>query len=109
MSDQDQQHHQGPADSLLLAEKVKPKKPAMYAVIMLNDDFTPMEFVVYVLQKVFRHNMEEATRLMLQVHHEGQSVVGIYSYDIAQTKIEKVHALAREEEHPLQCTLEPED
>lgn len=95
--------------AILTQERVEIKHPRMYAVIMLNDDFTPMDFVIYVLQSVFKKSIEEATRMMLQVHTEGQSKIGVYPYDIANTKVHKVHELAKREEHPLQCVLEPED
>lgn len=105
--DTDQSNHDSGLD-LLLEEKIELKEPQLYQVIMLNDDFTPMEFVVYVLQSVFGHPLEAATKMMLQVHQEGKSRVGIYTYDIAQTKVEKVRVLAEQEEHPLQCVVEPD-
>ncbi len=84
------------------------KKPALYKVLMLNDDYTPMEFVVYVLQQFFRKSMEEATTIMLHVHQRGVGVCGIYTYEIAENKVMQVMDLAREHQHPLQCTLERE-
>ncbi len=87
-----------------LAQRVEP--PKLYKVLMLNDDFTPMEFVVYVLQAHFRHDIESATQIMLKIHHEGRAVCGVYTKDIAATKVELVLAAAREAGHPLQCIME---
>lgn len=84
----------------------KTRKPSLYKVIMLNDDYTPMEFVVYVLQKFFNKGLQDATRIMLHVHQNGIGICGIYPYEIAETKVTQVMDLAREKEHPLQCTLE---
>ncbi len=86
--------------------KAKTKKPSMYRVLLLNDDFTPMEFVVIILQKIFRKKSPEATEIMLQVHNNGVGCAGIYTYEVAETKIEQVMNLARKNEHPLQCTME---
>lgn len=81
----------------------------MYQVVLLNDDYTPMEFVVVVLQELFCKDLETATRIMLQVHNEGRGVCGIYPYDIAATKVEQVLSIARQSGHPLQCLCEPTD
>ena len=78
----------------------------MYRVILLNDHYTTMEFVVEVLMKVFRKPLQEATHIMLDVHRKGQGTVGVFTRDIAETKVSQVHALAREREYPLQCTYE---
>jgi len=86
------------------ASRVKP--PPMYQVVLLNDDFTPMEFVVGVLQKFFGKAREQATQIMLKVHHEGRGVCGVYPKDIAATKVELVLAAARRDGHPLQCIME---
>ena len=86
----------------------KTKRPPMYRVLMHNDDFTTRDFVVYVLMSVFRHSEASATRVMLHVHHNGVGVAGIYPYEIAESKVEKVTALARKYEFPLRCTLEEE-
>ena len=86
------------------AQRVEP--PKLYQVVMLNDDFTPMEFVVYVLQAHFRHDIETATQIMLKIHHEGRGVCGVYTKDIAATKVELVLAATREAGHPLQCIME---
>jgi ATP-dependent Clp protease adaptor protein ClpS len=79
----------------------------MYQVVLLNDDYTPMEFVVGVLQKFFNKSEDEATRIMLQVHHEGRGVCGVYSRDVAATRVAQVAQYARAKQHPLQCVMEP--
>ncbi|MEO5337591.1 MAG: ATP-dependent Clp protease adapter ClpS [Magnetospirillum sp. WYHS-4] len=84
----------------------KTKKPSMYKVLLLNDDFTPMDFVVLVLERFFSKTAEEATRIMLHVHHRGVGVAGVYTYEVAETKANQVIELARKNQHPLQCTLE---
>ena len=93
---------------LLLESKPKTKKPSMYNVLLLNDDYTPMEFVIEVLEKVFQKNREEATQIMLHVHQRGVGVCGIYTYDLAETKAMQVMNYARKYEHPLQVQLEKE-
>ena len=85
-------------------QKVKP--PQMYQVVMLNDDYTPMEFVVVVIQEFFDKDRETATQIMLKIHHEGRAVCGVYTRDVAATKVELVLAAARRAGHPLQCILE---
>jgi ATP-dependent Clp protease adaptor protein ClpS len=85
-------------------QRVEP--PRLYQVVMLNDDYTPMEFVVLVLQEYFLHDIETATQIMLKIHHEGRGICGVYSKDIASTKVELVQAAAKRAGHPLQCTLE---
>ena len=82
------------------------KPPRMFQVVMLNDDFTPMEFVVMVLQEYFKRDRDTATQIMLQIHHEGRGVCGVYSKDVAATKVELVLAAARRAGHPLQCIME---
>ena len=86
--------------------KPKTKKPAMYKVIMLNDDYTPMEFVILVLERFFSKNSEEATTIMMHVHQKGVGICGVYTYEVAETKVQQVMDLARQHQHPLQCTLE---
>ena len=86
--------------------RAKAKKPSLYKVLMLNDDYTPMEFVVLVLQSFFRMSIEDATRVMLHVHQRGVGVCGIFPYEVAETKVAQVMDFARKNEHPLQCTLE---
>jgi ATP-dependent Clp protease adaptor protein ClpS len=108
-------HRLGPADNdrdgqTGLATKVKPKtkRPPLYKVMLLNDDFTPMEFVVLVLERFFGMNHAQAFELMLTVHKKGLAVVGVFSYEIAETKVAQVMDLARQHQHPLQCTMERE-
>ncbi|WP_370638916.1 ATP-dependent Clp protease adapter ClpS [Croceicoccus sp. Ery5] len=86
--------------------RAKPKKPSQFKVLMLNDDYTPMEFVVMVLKRYFRMDMEQATRVMLHVHQRGVGVCGVFPYEIAETKVNQVMDFARANQHPLQCTLE---
>jgi ATP-dependent Clp protease adaptor protein ClpS len=87
-------------------EVVRPKPPSMYKVILLNDDYTPMEFVVDVLQRFFSKTREQATYIMLKVHTEGAGICGVYPHEIAETKVNQVLGYAREYQHPLQCTME---
>ena len=85
---------------------VRTKPPALYQVVLLNDDFTPMEFVVMILQQYFQRDLNTATHIMLKIHHEGRGVCGVYPKDIAATKVELVIAAARRDGHPLQCIME---
>jgi ATP-dependent Clp protease adaptor protein ClpS len=89
-----------------VATRTRPKKPSMFKVLMLNDDFTPMEFVVMVLKRFFQMDMEQATRVMLHVHQRGVGVCGIFPYEIAETKVNQVMDCAAQNQHPLRCTLE---
>ncbi len=99
-------HVQG--DGLALEEaKPKLKKPPLYKVVLLNDDYTPMDFVVSVLELFFSKPRDQATRIMLQVHTQGKGVCGVFSREIAETKVHQVNTFARENQHPLMCTLEP--
>ncbi|MDH5288187.1 MAG: ATP-dependent Clp protease adapter ClpS [Betaproteobacteria bacterium] len=91
---------------LLEAEKTKAKPPPLYKVLLLNDDYTPMDFVVVVLQTVFGMSREKATRVMLQVHRNGMGECGTYTREIAAAKVDQVVDLARRHQHPLQCTME---
>jgi ATP-dependent Clp protease adaptor protein ClpS len=84
----------------------KPKKPSQFKVLLLNDDYTPMEFVVMVLKRIFNMDLEQATRVMLHVHQKGVGVCGVFPYEIAETKVNQVMDFARRNQHPLQCTLE---
>jgi ATP-dependent Clp protease adaptor protein ClpS len=86
--------------------RTRSKTPSPYKVLMLNDDYTPMEFVVHVLQRFFKMSVDDATRVMLAVHQRGVGVCGIFSYEVAETKVAQVIDCARENQHPLQCTLE---
>lgn len=89
--------------------RVKTRKPSMYRVLLLNDDYTPMEFVVHILEQYFNKSPEQAMRIMLHVHQKGVGVCGVYTYEVAETKVAQVMDLARRHEHPLQCTMEKED
>ncbi|MCC6197054.1 MAG: ATP-dependent Clp protease adapter ClpS [Burkholderiales bacterium] len=97
------QEHRG---TVLEAEKAKVKPPPLYKVMLLNDDYTPMDFVVVVLQTVFAMSREKATQVMLQVHREGMGVCGTYTREVASAKVEQVIGIARKHQHPLQCTME---
>jgi ATP-dependent Clp protease adaptor protein ClpS len=106
MSDIGKRGEEGPGTSVVVKAKPKTKKPSMYKVLMLNDDYTPMEFVVHILERFFAKNRHEATRIMLHVHRRGVGVCGVYTYEVAETKVTQVMDFARQHQHPLQCTLE---
>ena len=93
---------------LLLKPRPKTRKPNMYKVLLLNDDYTPMEFVVHVLERFFNKNRQEATDIMLHVHRRGVGICGIFTYEVAETKVAQVMDFARANEQPLQCTMEKE-
>lgn len=95
-----------PSTGVAVQSRVKAKKPSLYKVILLNDDYTPMEFVIMVLERFFNKSHEEATQIMLHVHQKGVGVCGVFTYEIAETKVTQVMDMAREQQHPLQCTLE---
>ncbi len=97
---------EGPNTAVVVKARPKTRKPAMYKVLMLNDDYTPMEFVVHVLERFFQKSREEATRIMLHVHRRGVGVCGVFTYEVAETKVTQVMDLARQNQHPLQCTIE---
>jgi ATP-dependent Clp protease adaptor protein ClpS len=103
MSDKTKKEEQGD-----VLERQRVEKPPKYKVLLLNDDYTTMEFVVFVLMQVFRHSQASATRVMLHIHNTGVGVAGIYSREVAETRVAQVEKVAREAGHPLQCTLEPE-
>jgi ATP-dependent Clp protease adaptor protein ClpS len=86
--------------------RTKTQKPAMYKVLLLNDDYTPMEFVIYVLQRFFSKSAEDATKIMLHVHQNGVGICGVFTYEVAETKVTQVMDMARQHDHPLQCTME---
>ena len=94
------------SETVLEADRAKTEPPRMFKVVLLNDDFTPMEFVVVVLQRFFSMDRERATLVMLQVHREGSGLCGIFPKDIASTKVEQVCAFARQNQHPLACVME---
>lgn len=92
----------------ILRTRPKTKKPSLYRVLLLNDDYTPMEFVVHVLERFFGKSREAATEIMLHVHHRGVGVCGVYTFEVAETKVAQVIEFARRHQHPLQCTMEKE-
>jgi ATP-dependent Clp protease adaptor protein ClpS len=96
----------GPATSVIAKVKPKTKRPNLYRVLILNDDYTPMEFVVQVLEKFFQKDVEAATKIMLHVHHHGIGECGVFTYEIAETKVTQVMDFARKNQHPLQCVME---
>jgi ATP-dependent Clp protease adaptor protein ClpS len=87
-------------------QTARTKPPSLFQVVMLNDDYTPMEFVIQVLQQFFQHDLETATLIMLKIHHEGRGVCGVFTRDVAATKVELVLSAARRHQHPLQCIME---
>ena len=92
--------------AVIARTKPKTKKPSLYRVLLLNDDYTPMEFVVHVLERFFQKNRDEATRIMLHVHNHGVGECGIFTYEVAETKVTQVMDFARQHQHPLQCVME---
>ncbi|MCB5409654.1 ATP-dependent Clp protease adapter ClpS [Pseudogemmobacter sp. CC-YST710] len=110
LSDQGDTPGGGPADETSLLTKPKPKtqRPPMYKVMLLNDDYTPMEFVVHILERFFGMNHAQAFDIMLAVHKKGLAVVGVFSAEVAETKVAQVMDFARRHQHPLQCTMEKE-
>jgi ATP-dependent Clp protease adaptor protein ClpS len=96
----------GPGTAVITKTKTQTKKPNLYRVLLLNDDYTPMEFVVHVLERFFNKDREAATRIMLHVHHHGIGECGIYTYEVAETKVTQVMDFARKHQHPLQCVME---
>jgi ATP-dependent Clp protease adaptor protein ClpS len=96
----------GTGTGVVTRTRTETRKPSLYKVLLLNDDYTPMEFVVHVLQRFFRMSMEDATRVMLHVHQRGVGVCGIFTYEVAETKVTQVMDFAKQHQHPLQCTLE---
>jgi len=96
----------GPTTSVITKVKPKTKRPNLYRVLILNDDYTPMEFVVLVLEKFFQKDVEAATKIMLHVHHHGIGECGVFTYEIAETKVTQVMDFARKHQHPLQCVME---
>ena len=96
----------GSGTAIATRTKAVPKQPDLYRVLLLNDDYTPMEFVVHVLMRFFNRTEEESTQIMLHVHHHGVGECGVYTYEIAETKVTQVMDFAREHQHPLQCVME---
>ncbi len=108
MADKDHNNGNGTGTGVVVRTRPKTKKPAMYKVLLLNDDYTPMEFVVHILERFFGKSIEEASRIMLHVHQRGVGVCGIYTFEVAETKVNQVMDFSRQQQHPLQCTLEKE-
>ena len=98
----------GPGTAVITKTKTQTKRPNLYRVLILNDDYTPMEFVVHVLERFFGKGRDEATRIMLHVHQKGVGVCGVYTFEVAETKVTQVMDFARNHQHPLQCTMEKE-
>jgi ATP-dependent Clp protease adaptor protein ClpS len=97
---------EGPGTALLTKTRTRTKRPNLYRVLLLNDDYTPMEFVVHVLERFFNKDREAATRIMLHVHQNGVGECGVFTYEIAETKVTQVMDFARKHQHPLQCVME---
>jgi ATP-dependent Clp protease adaptor protein ClpS len=106
--DKDQDGNNGDGNGVALQTRTRTKKPAMYKVLMLNDDYTPMEFVVHVLERIFGKSRTEANTIMMHVHRRGVGVCGVFTYEVAETKVNQVTEFARRNQHPLRCTLEKE-
>ena len=103
----DPPHFDGDEETgVVVKPRDRTKRPAMYKVLMLNDDYTPMEFVVHVLERFFNRSHQDATTIMLHVHQRGVGVCGVYTYEVAETKVAQTMDLARQHQHPLQCTIE---
>lgn len=113
LSNEDDDREAGvPGDDVEVLDRPQPqtktRRPSLYKVLLLNDDYTPMEFVVHILERYFHKNRDEATGIMLSVHHEGVGVCGVYTYEVAETKVLQVMESARQHQHPLQCVMERE-
>ena len=104
--DDDRRDDGGGNTGVIVETRPKTKKPSMYKVLLLNDDFTPMEFVVHVLERFFAMTTEQATEVMLSVHRRGVGICGVFPYEVAETKVTQVMDFARQHQHPLQCILE---
>jgi ATP-dependent Clp protease adaptor protein ClpS len=98
----------GTGTGIVTKTRPKVKKPSLYKVLLLNDDYTPMEFVVHILEKFFSKNREDAVEVMLHVHRHGVGICGVFTYEVAETKVAQVIEFARRHQHPLQCTMEKE-
>jgi ATP-dependent Clp protease adaptor protein ClpS len=110
MSDRDEDGNgaggTGRGTAVITRTRTKTKKPSLYRVLLLNDDYTPMEFVIHVLERFFQKNREAATRIMLHVHNHGVGECGVYTFEVAETKVSQVMDFARQHQHPLQCVME---
>ncbi|HUB85886.1 MAG TPA: ATP-dependent Clp protease adapter ClpS [Rhizomicrobium sp.] len=98
----------GNGTGVVTKTRTKTKKPSLYKVLILNDDYTPMEFVVHILERFFNKNREEAVQVMLHVHRHGVGICGVFTYEVAETKVAQVIEFSRRHQHPLQCTMEKE-
>ncbi|MEZ5863506.1 MAG: ATP-dependent Clp protease adapter ClpS [Geminicoccaceae bacterium] len=107
MSDGNNEERTGKGD-VATKTRTRTQRPSLYKVLLLNDDYTPMEFVVHVLERFFNKNREEATRIMWHVHQKGVGVCGVFTFEVAETKVTQVTEFARQNQHPLQCTMEKE-
>lgn len=106
MEDDGESDNEAPGTVVVAEPKIRTKTPSMYRVILMNDDYTPMDFVVHVLQKFFNKDLAEATRIMLEVHTQGSGVCGVYTFEIAETKVYQVNQYSRQNRHPLKCIME---
>jgi ATP-dependent Clp protease adaptor protein ClpS len=98
----------GTGTGLITKTRPKTKKPSLYKVLILNDDYTPMEFVVHILERFFNKNREDAVQIMLHVHRHGVGICGVFTFEVAETKVAQVIEFSRRHQHPLQCTMEKE-
>lgn len=105
-NDEDDQKGPGNGTAVITRVKTRLKRPSLYRVLLLNDDYTPMDFVIHVLERFFQKNRDEATRIMLHVHNHGVGECGVYTYEVAETKVTQVMDFARQHQHPLQCVME---
>jgi ATP-dependent Clp protease adaptor protein ClpS len=108
MSDGNFDKDDAPRGDLATKTRTRTQRPSLYKVLLLNDDYTPMEFVVHVLERFFGKSREDAHRIMLLVHQKGVGVCGVYTFEVAETKVAQVIEFARQHQHPLQCTMEKE-
>ena len=108
MSDRPSFRGDAPKGEIVTKTRTKTQRPSLYKVLLLNDDYTPMEFVVLVLQRFFAKSQEDAMQIMLHVHHNGVGICGVYTFEVAETKVAQVTDFARQNQHPLQCTMEKE-
>ncbi len=104
--DRKRKNEDGTGTAVITKTKTQTKRPSLYRVLLLNDDYTPMEFVVHVLERFFNKDREAATRIMLHVHHHGIGECGVFTYEVAETKVTQVMDFARKHQHPLQCVME---
>jgi ATP-dependent Clp protease adaptor protein ClpS len=106
--DGDNERGPGNGTGIVTKTRAKTKKPSLYKVLLLNDDYTPMEFVVHILERFFNKNRDEAVQIMLHVHRHGVGICGVFTYEVAETKVAQVIEFSRRHQHPLQCTMEKE-